>query len=254
MNSGSSSPSDGSCSAREGNAWFVTTHWSVVVAAGRGDSEPRRVALQQLCLAYWYPLYAFARRLGHQPHDAEDLVQSFFVACLEKNYLGVADQGKGRFRSFLLVALKRFLANERDKALARKRGGAQVHVALDALTAEQRYALEPADRLSADKLYERRWALTLLDRVVARLQAEQAAAGRGAVFEQLKEFLTSPGRGTPYSELAARLGLSEGAVKVAIHRLRQRYRELLEEEISHTVSTPGEIQEERRHLLSALSG
>jgi RNA polymerase sigma-70 factor (ECF subfamily) len=254
MNSSSSSQSDGPGPAREGNAWFVTTHWSVVIAAGQGDSEPRRAALEKLCRTYWYPLYAFVRRLGHQPHDAEDLVQSFFVVCLEKNYLGVADQGKGRFRSFLLVALKRFLANERDKALTRKRGGAQVHIALDALTAEQRYALEPADRLSADKLYERRWALTLLDQVIARLQSEQAAAGRGVVFEQLKEFLTSPGRGTPYSELAARLGLSEGAVKVAIHRLRQRYRELLEEEIAHTVSAPEEIQEERRHLLSALSG
>jgi RNA polymerase sigma factor (sigma-70 family) len=254
MNPSSSSRSGKTSLAREGNAWFVTTHWSVVIAAGRNDSETRRAALEKLCRIYWYPLYAFVRRLGHAPHDAEDLVQSFFVVCLEKNYLGVADESKGRFRSFLLVALKRFLANERDKALARKRGGAQVHVALDALTAEQRYALEPTNQLSADKLYERRWALTLLDQVIARLQAEQAAAARGAVFEQLKEFLTSPGRGTPYSELAVRLGLSEGAVKVAIHRLRQRYRELLEEEIAHTVSVPGDIQEERRHLLSALSG
>jgi len=233
--------------------WFASTHWSVVIAAGRGDSEPKRAALEKLCRTYWYPLYVFVRRLGYRPHDAEDLVQSFFAVCLEKNYLGAADQSKGRFRSFLLVALKRFLANARDKALTRKRGGAQIHVSLDALTAEQRYALEPADRLSPDKLYERRWALTLLDQVIARLQSQQAAAGRGAVFEQLKEFLTSPDRGSPYSELGARLGLSEGAVKVAIHRLRQRYRELLEEEIAHTVSTPEQIQEERRHLLSALS-
>ena len=224
-----------------------------MIAAGLGDSEPGRAALEKLCRTYWYPLYAFVRRLGHGSHDAEDLVQSFFAVCLEKNYLGVADQGKGRFRSFLLVALKRFLANERDKALTRKRGGAQVHIALDALTAEQRYALEPADQLSADKLYERRWALTLLDQVITRLQSEQASAGHGAVFEQLKEFLTSPGRGTPHCKLAARLGVSEGAVKVAIHRLRRRYRELLEEEIAHTVSAPEDIQEERRHLLSALS-
>ena len=233
--------------------WFATTHWSVVIAAGQGDSEPKREALEKLCRRYWYPLHVFVRRLGYRPHDAEDLVQGFFAVCLEKNYLGVADQSKGRFRSFLLVALKRYLANARNKALTRKRGGAQVHVSLDALTAEQRYALEPADRLSPDKLYERRWALTLLDQVIARLQSEQAAAGRGAVFEQLKEFLTSPDRGSPYSELAARLGLSEGAVKVAIHRLRRRYRELLEEEIAHTVSAPDQIQEERRHLLAALS-
>ena len=224
-----------------------------MIAAGQGDSEPKREALEKLCRRYWYPLHVFVRRLGYRPHDAEDLVQGFFAVCLEKNYLGVADQSKGRFRSFLLVALKRYLANARNKALTRKRGGAQVHVSLDALTAEQRYALEPADRLSPDKLYERRWALTLLDQVIARLQSEQAAAGRGAVFEQLKEFLTSPDRGSPYSELAARLGLSEGAVKVAIHRLRRRYRELLEEEIAHTVSAPDQIQEERRHLLAALS-
>jgi RNA polymerase sigma factor (sigma-70 family) len=231
---------------------FVTTHWSWVLTARHGDSSRARAALEKLCHTYWYPLYAFVRRMGQSPHDAEDSVQGFFAVCLEKKYLEAADETKGRFRSFLLVALKRFLANERDKALTRKRGGAQVHIALDALTAEQRYALEPANRLSADKLYERRWALTLLDQVITRLQSEQAAAGRDAVFEQLKEFLTSPGRGTPYSELATRLGLSEGAVKVAIHRLRQRYRELLEEEIAHTVSAPEEIQEERRHLLSAL--
>jgi RNA polymerase sigma factor (sigma-70 family) len=233
---------------------FVTTHWSLVLSARHDDSTRARAALEKLCHTYWYPLYAFVRRMGQSPHDAEDSVQGFFAVCLAKNYLEAADQTKGRFRSFLLMALKRFLANERDKALTRKRGGTQIHIALDGLTAEQRYALEPAGRLTADKLYDRRWALTLLDQVITRLQSEQAAAGRSAVFDQLKEFLTSPGRGTPYAELATRLRLSEGAVKVAIHRLRQRYRELLEEEIAHTVSTPEEIQEERRHLLSALGG
>jgi RNA polymerase sigma-70 factor (ECF subfamily) len=253
MNSHPSSPSNRLDSAPEGEAWFATTRWSVVAAASRLDSSRAVDALEKLCRTYWYPLYAFVRRLGRQPHDAEDLVQGFFMVCFEKNYLGAADQNKGRFRSFLLIALKGFLANEQDKAFAHKRGGAQVRVALDALSAEQRYALEPADQLSPDKLYDRRWALTLLEQVMARLQSEQASAGRGAMFEQFKEFLTSPGRGTPYSELAARFGLSEGAVKVAVHRLRKRYRELLEEEIAHTVSTPEEIQEERRHLLSALS-
>jgi RNA polymerase sigma factor (sigma-70 family) len=233
--------------------WFVTTHWSVVRAAGRSDSTRAQAALEKLCRNYWYPLYAFVRRLGHSAHDAEDLVQSFFAVCLEKNYLGTADQAKGRFRSFLLLALKRFLANEWDKQRALKRGGANVPISLDSLTAEQRYALEPAEQLSADKLYDRRWALTLLDQVVARLRDEQAASGKLAQFEQLKEGITNAGRGTPYVELGQRLGLSEGAVKVAVHRLRQRYRELLEEEIANTVATAEEIEEERRHLLQALS-
>ncbi|HEY0548615.1 MAG TPA: RNA polymerase sigma factor [Verrucomicrobiae bacterium] len=233
--------------------WFVTTHWSVVMAAGRGDSTRARAALEKLCKNYWYPLYAFVRRLGHGAHDAEDLVQSFFAVCLEKNYLGAADQTKGRFRSFLLLALKRFLANEWDKARTLKRGGTQTTISLDSLTAEQRYALEPAEQLTADKLFERRWALTLLDQVLARLRDEQAAAGKLAQFEEIKESITAAGRGTPYVELATRLGTSEGAIKVMVHRLRQRYRELLEAEIANTVSSPEEIDQERRHLLAALS-
>ena len=233
--------------------WFVTTHWSVVLAAGRGDSTRSRAALEKLCRNYWYPLYAFVRRLGHSAHDAEDLVQSFFAVCLEKNYLGAVEQGRGRFRSFLLIALKRFLANEWDKQRAQKRGGAQIPVALDSLTAEERYALEPAEQLSADKLFDRRWALTLLERVVQRLEAEQHAAGKGEQFEALKECITAVGRGTPYVELAQQLSTSEGAVKVAVHRLRSRYRELLEEEIANTVASPADIDEERRELLRALS-
>ena len=234
--------------------WFLTTHWSVVLAAGRGDSTRARDALETLCRAYWYPLYAFVRRSGHGPHDAEDLVQAFFAQCLEKNYLGAADQAKGRFRSFLLVTLKRFLANEWDKARTRKRGGATPPISLDALTAEQRYALEPAEPLSADRLFERRWALTLLESVLARLRAEQVAAGRTEAFDLLKDSLIGGGHETSYAELAARLGTSEGAVKVAVHRLRRRYRELLEAEIANTVGSPEEVAEERRYLLSVLSG
>jgi RNA polymerase sigma-70 factor (ECF subfamily) len=233
--------------------WFLTTHWSVVLAAGRSDSTRARQALETLCRAYWYPLYVFVRRLGQAPHDAEDLVQSFFAQCLEKNYLGAAEQAKGRFRSFLLIALKRFLANEWDKARARKRGGSTPPISLDALTAEQRYALEPSERLSADRLFERRWALTLLEQVLARLSAEQIATGRADAFEVLKECLTG-GRETSYAELATRLGTNEGAVKVAVHRLRRRYRELLEAEIANTVGSPEEVAEERRYLLSVLSG
>jgi RNA polymerase sigma-70 factor (ECF subfamily) len=233
--------------------WFVSTHWSVVLAAGHGDSTRAHAALERLCRSYWYPLYAFVRRLGQGPHDAEDLVQGFFAVCLEKDYLAAAHQAKGRFRSFLLMALKHYLANEWDKARAKKRGGGEPVVSLDSMTAEQCYALEPADQLTADKLFDRRWALTLLDQVVGRLHDEQSAAGKLKQFEQLKECITSAGRGTPYADLAAQLGTSEGAIKVAVHRLRQRYRELLEEEIANTVASPGEIAEERRHLLCALS-
>lgn len=241
-------------STRSRHEQFVTTHWSVVMAAARGENLQAGAALEKLCEAYWYPLYAFVRRLGHNSHDAEDVVQGFFARCVEKNYLHSVDQAKGRFRSFLLLALKRYLAKEHEKSHARKRGGGQAVIALDGLAAEQRYALEPAEQFSADKLYERRWALTLLEQVLSRLREEQAAAGRLEAFEQMKEFLQSGGRGTPHSELASRLGASEGSVKVAIHRLRRRYRELLDEEIAHTVATADEVAEERRHLRKALSG
>ena len=248
-------------SAREGSAarlgqgaWFTTTHWSVVLAAGHHSSAGAQAALETLCQTYWYPLYAFVRRLGHSPHDAEDLVQTFFARCLEKNYLAAADAAKGRFRSFLLVMLKRFLVHESDKVRTRKRGKGRPPVELDALTVEQRYATEPADLLSADRLFERRWALTLLEKVLDRLRDEQVAAGRGEAFELLKESLAGGVRGVPYVQLAARLEMTEGAVKVAMHRLRRRYRELLEEEIASTVAGPEEVAEERRHLFRVLSG
>jgi RNA polymerase sigma factor (sigma-70 family) len=228
--------------------WFLTTHWSVVVNARAPDSKTAKAALESLCRAYWYPLYAFVRRLGHSPHDAEDLIQGFFAQCIEKDYLRAADRDKGRFRSFLLLALKRFLANEWDRARTRKRGGDRQIISLDA---EERYAAEPTEALSPDKLFERRWALTLLENVLAKLKAEQTAAGRLAIFTELQPVLTS--RGTLYADLAKRLGLTESAVKVAVHRLRQRYRELLEQEIANTVSSLAEIAEERRYLLRILS-
>jgi RNA polymerase sigma-70 factor (ECF subfamily) len=228
--------------------WFLTTHWSVIVSARAPDSKTAKAALESLCSTYWYPLYAFVRRLGYSPHDAEDLIQGFFAQCIEKDYLRAADQDKGRFRSFLLLALKRFLANEWDRARTRKRGGDRQIISLDA---EERYAAEPAESLTPDKLFERRWAMTLLENVLAKLKTEQAAAGRLAIFTELQPVLTS--RGTPYAELAKRLGLTESAIKVAVHRLRQRYRELLEQEIANTVSSPAEIEEERRYLLRILS-
>jgi RNA polymerase sigma-70 factor (ECF subfamily) len=231
---------------------FVTTHWSVVSAAGQADSSLARAAMEKLCGAYWYPLYVFARRQGAKPHDAEDLVQSFFAQLIEKKLVAAADQAKGRFRSFLLIALKRFMANEWHKSRAQKRGGVHAPVALDALTAEERYAIEPADRLTAEQLFERRWALTLLDRVLQRLRDEQAQAGREKQFAALKETLTAHRGGTAYAQLGEQLRMSEGAVKVAVHRLRQRYRELLEAEIADTVSSPEEVDAERHYLLEVL--
>jgi RNA polymerase sigma-70 factor (ECF subfamily) len=231
---------------------FATTRWSTVLAAGRNDSTTARSALERLCHAYWYPLYAFARRSGQSTHDAQDSVQEFLSRCVEKRYLASVDQAKGRFRSFLLTAFKRFRANEWDKAMAQKRGGAALTVSWDELAAEQRYASEPVDRLSADLLFDRRWALTVLQQVLARLRTEQAEAGKLEAFDLLKESLVEPGRGTPQAELATRLDMSEGAVKVAIHRLRRRYRELLVAEIAETVASPEELEEERQALLEAL--
>jgi RNA polymerase sigma-70 factor (ECF subfamily) len=239
--------------APEGQEWFVTTRWSVVLAAGRADSTKAGAALEDLCRTYWYPLYAFVRRLGHKPEDAEDLVQAFFAQCIGKNYLAAAKQSRGRFRTFLLIALKRFLANEWDKARTKKRGGTQRLISLDGLEPEQRYALEPADRLSADKLFERRWALTLLETVLKRLENEQNKAGNSAMFERLKAFLVAGGDRVPYAQVAQEVGMSEGGVKVTIHRLRGRYRQLLEEEIAQTVSSPEEIEEERRHLFRVVA-
>jgi RNA polymerase sigma-70 factor (ECF subfamily) len=242
-------------SPRSQAAAFAETHWSLVLAARRGgDSTRAGDALAKLCQAYWYPLYAFVRRQGHTPHDAQDLTQEFFARLLEKNWLADVDRAKGRFRSFLLAAMKHFLANEWDKSKALKRGGG-VHnfISLDAESAESRYALEPADTVTADKLYERRWALTLLDATLARLRAEFVADGKAKQFDELKFTLTG-GRGdTPYAELAAKFGMSEGAVKVTVHRLRQRYCEVLRAQIAETVGSAEEVEAELRHLFAALS-
>jgi RNA polymerase sigma factor (sigma-70 family) len=229
---------------------FVTTRWTIVLTAGRTDTAQAQAALEKLCQTYWYPLYAYVRRQGHSPEDAQDLTQEFFARLIAKNYLGDVDRSKGKFRSFLLASLKHFLANEWDKSRAQKRGGGQTIVSLDA---ETRYRLEPADVVSADKVFERRWALTLLDEVLKRLRDEYAADGKTKLFEQLKETLTGE-RTIPYAKLGDRLGMTEGAVKMAVHRLRQRYRETLRAEIAETVSGPEEVEEELRHLHAALSG
>ncbi|MEZ0276603.1 MAG: RNA polymerase sigma factor [Roseimicrobium sp.] len=233
---------------------FHTTRWSLVLAAQRGSGETEgRRALAMLCRDYWYPLYAFARRRGHTPHDAQDLTQAFFANLLERQAT-TADPAKGRFRSYLLGALKHYMANEWHRANAQKRGGGQTLVEWDALDAEARYALEPAGQngTDAEALYDRRWAMELLDKAMAKLRAEFEAKGDGDTFDVLKGCLG--GGEAPREECAAKLGLSEGALKVAVHRLRARYREVLRAAIAETVDAPEDVSEEMRHLVAVLRG
>jgi RNA polymerase sigma-70 factor (ECF subfamily) len=234
--------------------WFATTHWSVVLAARDEDSPRAGAALETLCRAYWYPLYAYVRRKGHGPEEAQDLTQEFFARLLERNFLQAVQQERGKFRWFLLSAMKRFLANEWHKDHAAKRGGRHVVLSLDETVAEGRFQLEPADPLTPEKLFDQSWALTLLDEARQKLQREYETSGRGAAFEQLKVFLSGDRAPVSHAEAGAALGLSEGAVTVAVHRLRQRYRECLRESIAHTVLTPTEVDEEIRHLFAVFSG
>jgi RNA polymerase sigma-70 factor (ECF subfamily) len=235
------------------DSWFWTTHWSQVLLAGQPDSTQVREALAKLCHTYWYPLYVFVRRQGHNPDDAKDLVQGFFALLLEKNYLKDADRTKGRFRSFLLIALKRFMANEWDRANSLKRGGGHEIISLDEVDTEQRYQAEPVEEITAEKAYERQWAMTLLETVLDRLEAEFLREGKSKLFGELKVYLSGDEGGRPYSEVAARLGMTEAAVKVAVHRLRRRYRDLLRLEIANTVSSPQAIEDEIRDLFAAVS-
>ena len=240
--------------AQRGGAQFTPTHWSVVLAAaGHADTAHAREALEKLCRNYWLPIYVFVRRQGHSAHDAQDLTQEFFARLLEKNFLAGAQREKGRFRSFLLASVKHFLANEWDKARARKRGGGQAPISIDADLAENSFGMEPVDTLTADRIFERRWALALLDLVLRRLREEYERDGKEKQFHELKSTLTEGSRTVAYAEIAARLGTSEGAVKVAAHRLRQRYRELLRAEIADTIANPGEIDDEIRNLFAALA-
>jgi RNA polymerase sigma-70 factor (ECF subfamily) len=233
---------------------FATTHWSVVLAAVHDDSTGSGEALGQLCQSYWYPLYAYVRRRGHSAHDAQDLTQAFFLRLLERNWVDAADPQRGRFRTFLLTALQRFLADEWDKTRAQKRGGGLVHVPIQLDNFETRYGLEPADTLTPEQSYDRRWALTLLDTVLHRVQAEYQHDGKGELFVQLKSCLAGTGKSLPYAELAVPLGLSVSAVKVTVHRLRKRYRQLLRAEIAQTVSGTAEVDEELRQLFRVLAG
>jgi DNA-directed RNA polymerase specialized sigma24 family protein len=231
---------------------FHTTHWTMVLAASAGDGTEMREALSSLCATYWYPLYAFIRRQGSTPHEAEDLTQEFFRQFLERNALASVRPMAGKFRSFLLACLKNFLANERERAQAKRRGGGCVLLPLDIGQAESRYLLEPSDRLTPEAIFERRWAFAVLERTMTQLRQEYSTAQKGQQFEELQGFLPGGQPGSSRSELAAKRGVSVGAIDVAIHRLRQRFGALLREQIAQTVSTEAEVEEELRYLISVL--
>ena len=230
---------------------FATTCWSVVLTAAGDGPKGATEALAVLCENYWYPLYAFVRRSGHSPEDAQDLTQEFFARLIAKQWLHEVQPERGRFRSFLLVAMKHFLANEWDRARRLKRGGGQVPLSLDAAAAETRYAREPADPATPEHIFNRRWAFTLLGKVLDRLRREFTAIGKADVFAELEPALS--GARLDYAEIAGRRNLNEGAVRVAVHRLRVRFRDLVRAEIAATVTNDAEIESELKHLFAALA-
>jgi RNA polymerase sigma factor (sigma-70 family) len=232
---------------------FVTTHWSVVLAAGRRDTTRACAALEKLCQTYWYPLYAYVRRRGYSPEDAQDLTQDFFLRLLEHNAVATVAPEKGRFRSFLLASLNHFLADEWDKSRAQKRGGGKVF-SLDFQTAEARLVEHPAAELTPEQAFEHRWAIALLEQVYQQLEQEHREQGKTELFDVLRSTLAGSSRAAPYAELARKLNMTEGAMKVAVHRLRQRYRALLRQTIADTVSGPAEVEDELRYLFRAMTG
>lgn len=241
------------CAAKPSDAQFPSTHWSRVIAAGAPASPDGRAAIADLCRTYWYPLYAFVRRRGHDSHSAEDIVQGFFATLLEKNGLAGVDQSKGRFRSFLVAACSHYLANRLDYDRTLKRGRGQIIVPIDRLEAETRYGREPVDALTPDRLFDRRWATTLLDHVLARLEAEMAAAGRSQQFEVLRPSLVGSPEKLSYARAAELLGCSEGAARGPVHRLRARYRALLREEVARTIDNSSTVDDEIRDLFATFS-
>lgn len=232
---------------------FATTRWTVVLAAGTGGAPEADRALEELCGAYWFPLYAYVRRRGHTREDAEDLTQAFFARFLEKNYLEGLDASRGRFRAFLLASLKHFLSNEWDKSLTQKRGARAPHFPLDWQTADSQFQLSSSAEPSPDVAFDREWAIALLAKVIDRLATENAAAGNSAQFEALKIFLTVGKGEKSHAEAAATLGMEESAVRVAVHRLRKRYRQLLRDEIAHTLADPAQVDDEMQALFGAFS-
>ena len=231
---------------------FATTRWSLVLAAGHQASPRSAEALTSLCEMYWYPVYAFIRRQGCRPEDGADLTQEFFARVVEKHYFHDLNPARGRFRAFLCASIRHFLSNERDRARTLKRGGNQPPISLDAETADGRYQLEPRNDLTPEKLFDRQWALMLLERVLIRLREEQVSAGKADLFDQLKGFLTGDSA-TPYADVGNALGMTEGAVKVAVHRLRRHFRDTLVQEIAETVSNSADIDAEIEYLLKAVS-
>jgi RNA polymerase sigma-70 factor (ECF subfamily) len=233
---------------------FHTTHWTMVLAARQQDGEAGRQALASLCSTYWYPLYAFIRRQGSSPHEAEDLTQGFFCHFLEKNPLLNVQPSAGKFRSFLLVCLKNFLANERERANAQRRGGGQPLASLDGGDAETRYALEPADHQTPEAVFERRWAFAVLERTMQDLRQEYSTGEKRELFDDLQGFLPGGQGSVSRAELASQQGVSAGAIDVAVHRLRQRFGALLRQQVAQTVSSDAEVEEEIRHLISVIGG
>jgi len=232
-------------------AAFTTTHWSLVLEA-RGESPAAEAALEKLCRTYWWPLYGFVRRQGYKPEEAQDLTQAFFARLLERRDFETVRQERGRLRSYLLASIKNFLSKARDRAMTIKRGEGRFLISLDDLIARERVDQEPAHKLSADRIYERRWALTLLEQVLARLGAEYEAAGKLPLFNSLKELLAGESGQPSQSEIAAEMQMTENAVKQAFYRLRHRYRQLLHEEIANTVAVPDDVEDELRHLIAVL--
>jgi RNA polymerase sigma factor (sigma-70 family) len=232
-------------------AAFTTTHWSVVLEA-QGESAEAQEALEKLCRTYWRPIYGFVQRQGVKPEEAKDLTQGFFAMLLERRDLNAVHQEKGRLRSYLLTSLKHFLTNERNRAMAIKRGKGQRLIPLEDLRERERVGFEPAQTLPADQIYERRWALSVLDHVMARLGDEYRSAGNVQLFDRLEKSLTDEPDRSSAAETAHEFGMTESAVRQASYRLRQRYRQLLREEIAHTVMFPGDIEDELRHLVAAL--
>ena len=232
---------------------FATTHWSVVLAAGDADSTPGQTALETLCRAYWYPIYVYVRRKGYGPDDARDLTQEFFAQLIAKEHLRLADREKGRFRTFLLAMLDGFLAREWSRAHRQKRGGRFKFVSLDQWAPEERYRLEPADDDAPEKKFLRQWALTILKQTMDELERECEVNGKGALFRAVRGVLSGEREGPAYAEIGQGLAMTEGAVRVAVHRLRERYGELLRHEVAQTVSRPEEVDEELQYLLQVLS-
>lgn len=245
-------PRDQAASACD-NVGFAPTRWSVVLAAAtRNNNTQARTALEELARIYWYPLYAFIRRHGYAPHEAEDLTQDFFAALIGKNALVHAERSKGKFRTFLLTCLQYFLSNERDKQRAIKRGGGKPPLPLESADAEHRYAHEPADELTPERLFERRWALTILEQTLHHLRQEYVDRGKAEMFDVLKPALVADPQAASYRRLAEQLDQTEGAVKTHIHRMRLRYGALLRREIAQTVADGGQIDDELKYLMKCL--